>query len=268
MRGHGCSICCPGSGFLGPQSIGAIVATVHSLALLCGAIAPVQAPIRSRNTAGPPSNFPIAAMSAFLHPLGPGSAVSIRFTNFAGGSVNFAAACLTAAHCILIRRISCSSESTATSERTSVAVCLFCGARAPVCKICSAARMLQETILSEAHVVFAFSVVLCCRVCVCRHLARRSPMKARLARTSTKFPSTHSFLPTLHACPPTPCSTFASYLASALFHLHIRCLHKPAAAALDQAKPIKLQQSQPGGTLNHGAWSIDDGNTCDVATAS
>ena len=107
FRGQGCGICCPGSGFLGPQSSGAIVAAVHSLAVLCGTIARVQVPIHSRNTPVPPSDLPIAAMSAFLHPLGPGSAASttplaILLTSFASGGANFAAAGLTAAHCILI----------------------------------------------------------------------------------------------------------------------------------------------------------------------
>ena len=54
FRGHGCGFCCPGSGFLGPQSSGAIVAEVHSFAVQCGTIPRVQVPIRSRNTTGPP----------------------------------------------------------------------------------------------------------------------------------------------------------------------------------------------------------------------
>ena len=53
--------------------------------------------------------------------------LAIRFTNFAGGGENFDAACLIAAHCIFIRTMSCSSVSTATSECTSAAVCMFCG---------------------------------------------------------------------------------------------------------------------------------------------
>ena len=120
------------------------------------------------------------------------------FTNFAGVVVNLAVACLTAARCIWIRAISCSSWSTATS---SAAVCVFCCARTLVCRICNAARMLQESILSEARIVSAFGVVLCCRFCV-----------------------------------PSP--------------------------------RARLQQLQPGGTLNHVVWSIGDGNACDVATAS
>ena len=75
----------------------------------------------------------MAAMSALRQPLEPASAASttplaIRFTSFTGGAENFTAACLIAAHYILIRAISCSSVSTATSERTSAAVCVFCGA--------------------------------------------------------------------------------------------------------------------------------------------
>ena len=89
--------------------------------------------IHSRNTAGPPSALPIAAMSALRQPLGPGSAatttpLATRFTNFAGGSANFAAACLIAAHCVLILTISCSSVSTEYSESNSAAVGMFCGA--------------------------------------------------------------------------------------------------------------------------------------------
>ena len=81
--------------------------------------------------------------------------LAIRFTNFAGGGVNFAAACLTTTHCIFISAISCSSVSTATSECTSAAVCMFGGARVLVWRICRTARMLQ---------VSAFSVVLCCKL--------------------------------------------------------------------------------------------------------
>ena len=52
-------------------------------AVLCGTVAVVQMPIHS-----------IAAVSALRQPLGPGSAASTtplttRFTNFAGGGVNF-----------------------------------------------------------------------------------------------------------------------------------------------------------------------------------
>ena len=98
FRGHGCGICCPGSGFLGPQSSGAIVAAVHSFAVQCGTIARVHVPIHSRNAAGPRSNLSMAAMSAWRQPLGPGMAASttplaIRFTNFSGGSANFAVPC-------------------------------------------------------------------------------------------------------------------------------------------------------------------------------
>ena len=39
FRALGCSICCPGSDFFGPQSSGAIVAAVHSFAVLCGTVA-------------------------------------------------------------------------------------------------------------------------------------------------------------------------------------------------------------------------------------
>ena len=39
FRALGCGICCPGSDFFGPQSSGAIVAAVHSFAVLCGTVA-------------------------------------------------------------------------------------------------------------------------------------------------------------------------------------------------------------------------------------
>ena len=71
LRGHGFGICCHGSNFFGPQSCGAIVDAVHSFASQCGTIARVQVPIHSRNTAGPPSALPTAAMSALRHPLAP-----------------------------------------------------------------------------------------------------------------------------------------------------------------------------------------------------
>ena len=192
-------------------------------------------PIHSRYTGGPPSDRPTAAMSALRQPLRPGSAASraIRFTNFAGGGVNFAAACLTAAHCMLIRVISCSSVSTATSEGTSAAVCVFCGARTLVYKICNAARMLQESILSEARIV---SPLQCC--------APLQGVRAITARVNFKGQqiahmhharalSTRLFLPMLRACLPTRCSTFAAFQASVLRHPHVRCLRRPAQATWD-----------------------------------
>ena len=72
FRGHGCGNCYPGSGFLGPQSSGAVDAAVHSSAVWCDTTACVHVPIHSRSTAGPPSERPMAAMSAFCQPLGLG----------------------------------------------------------------------------------------------------------------------------------------------------------------------------------------------------
>ena len=80
---------------------------------------------------------------------------AMRLTSFARGGENVNAACLIAAHCALIRVNSCASASTATSELTSVAVWKFCGARVLVCKICTVAPMLHESIWSEARVVSA-----------------------------------------------------------------------------------------------------------------
>ena len=61
FRGQGCGNCCPGSGFFGPQSKGAIVAAVQSSAVWCGTTACVHVPIQSRSTAGPPPERLMAA---------------------------------------------------------------------------------------------------------------------------------------------------------------------------------------------------------------
>ena len=97
MRGHGCGKCCAS---FGPQSSGAIVAAVHSFAVWCGTTPCLHVPTHSRNAAGPPSECPVAALSAFRQPLGPGSAASttplaIRLISFAGGGENFVAVCFT-----------------------------------------------------------------------------------------------------------------------------------------------------------------------------
>ena len=151
LRGHGCGNCCPDSGFFGPQSSEAIVAAVQSFAVWYGTTACVQVPIHSRNTASL-----MAAMSTFQPTAGAWLCCQHNTTGHAFH--------LVAAHCILIRAISRSSVLTATSERTSAAVCMFGGARVFVCSICKAARMLWESIWSEARIVSAFSVVLCCKV--------------------------------------------------------------------------------------------------------
>ena len=54
----------------------------------------LHVPTHSRNAAGPPSECPVAALSAFRQPLGPGSAASttplaIRLISFAGGGRKF-----------------------------------------------------------------------------------------------------------------------------------------------------------------------------------
>ena len=192
FRGHGCGICCPGSGFLGPQSSGAIVAAVHSFAVQCHC--PGPGAIHSRNTAGHPSALPVAAMSALRQPRGPGSAASttllaIRFTNFAGGGVSFAAACLTAAHCILSAK---SRVRQYQQQPMSVPQQRFAcsAARTLVCRICKAVRMLHESILSGARIVSAFSVVLGCRVCV--PSPRASTSKDSKSRTYIRKSSVHA----------------------------------------------------------------------------
>ena len=163
--------------------------------------------------------------------------LAIRFTSFA-------AACLIAAHCIFIRAISCSSASTATSERTSAAVCVFCGARTLVCRICKAARMLHESILSEVCIVSAFSVVLCCRVCVPK--PRASTSQDSKSRTYMRNSSVHA-----------PVSANIARLpANSILNIHLipgvssppsACPHGPAQAAWDRTRPIGLQHPQPGG---------------------
>ena len=89
FRGHGCGICCSGSGFLGPQSSGVIVGAVHSFPARC--LSTHTTPLV------PPQTVRSPQCQRCGKPLGPGSAASttplaIRFTNFAGGVVNFAAA--------------------------------------------------------------------------------------------------------------------------------------------------------------------------------
>ena len=54
-------------------------------------------------------------------------------------------------------------------------------ARVSVWRICKAARMLQESILSEARIVSAFSVVLCSKVWV--PSPRASTSRANMSRT-------------------------------------------------------------------------------------
>ena len=93
LRGHGCGNCCPGSGFFGPQSSGAIVAAVQSFAVWCGTTACVHVPIHSRNTAN------CWGSAASTTPL------AMRFTSFAGGGENFTAACLIVAQCKAARML-------------------------------------------------------------------------------------------------------------------------------------------------------------------
>ena len=261
----GCGICCRGSGFLGPQSSGAIVPAVRSFAVQYGTTARVQVPIHSRNTAGHtlrPSNSRNASIAPTTESwLGrqhnsPGH--SLHQLRWCGG-VNFAAACLTAAHYLSF------SAQSRVRQYQQQPVSVFCDTRTLVCRICKAARMLQESILSEARIVSAFSVVLCCRVCV--PSPRQPHRTTNRARTYARALSTRLSLPMPRAFPPTQWSTFASQ-ASLLRHPHVRCPHRPSQATWGPTRPVGLQQPQPGRTLNHVAWSIGDGTACDVATAS
>ena len=208
-------------------------------------------PIHSRYTGGPPSDRPTAARSALRQPLRPGSAASraIRFTKFAGGGVNFAAACLTAAHCMLIRVISCSSASTATREGTSAAVCVFCGARTLVYKICNAARMLQESILSEARIV---SPLQCC--------APLQGVRAITARVNFKGQQI-AHMHTQELCPRAcfcQCCAVACQLDAQLsphsrrqfFAIRMFAAFVGPHKQRGTQRHTELQQPHPGGTLN------------------
>ena len=183
---------------------------------------------------------PCVQWSAFLQLLEPGSAASatllaMSFTNFAGGSESFTAANVIAAHRILIRAISCSSVSTATSEWTSPAVCMFCGARVFVWRICKVARMLQGSILSEARIVSAFSVVLVASM-RCHLRAHQPHVPTYRARTSARVRSTRPSLPMQRASQLTP------RLPS---DVHARRHHEPAPAAWDPAWPTSLPRVPP-----------------------
>ena len=157
--------------------------------------------------------------------------LAMRFTSFAGGDENFIAACLIVAHCILIRAVSCSSVSTATSECTSPAVCMFGGARVFVRRIGRAARMLQESILSEARIVSAFSAVLCCKVWVpsprasasraniSRTYKRKSSVHAPVSANAARFPAdSKPISPSLTACSP-PSQARSSSVGPSQAHL-------------------------------------------------
>ena len=96
---------------------------------------------------------------------------------------------------------------------------MFGGARQLVWRICKAARTLQESILSEARIVSASSVVLCCMVWV--------PITARvnLTRQHIAHVQAQEFGPRTRLChcgaltQAAQCSTFASAPASVLHRL-------------------------------------------------
>ena len=128
----------------------------------------------------------------------PARHLAIRFTSFAGGSENFTAACLTAAHCILIRAISCSSVSSVPQRRFA---CSVVRAR------CSAASARQPGYC----IASCPPSVLCSAVKSACHLRARQPEKTtNRARTYARALSTRLFLPMPLACPPAQCSTCAS----------------------------------------------------------
>ena len=94
LRGHGCGNCCPGSGFFGPQSSGAMVAAVQSFAVWCGTTACVHVPIHSRNTPGPPLRASngvrcLRSSSCWARLRCQHNTLAMRFTSFAGWKREF-----------------------------------------------------------------------------------------------------------------------------------------------------------------------------------
>ena len=200
---------------------------------MCGTIAQVQVP-----ASGPPSTL-----------------LAIRFTKLRWWRREFRSSLLD--RCTMLFDRSNLVFITVSSECTSAAVYVFGGARTLVCRICTAALMSQESSMSSCPP----SVLCSAAGCACHHRARQPHRTTNRARAYARALSTRLFLPVSCACPPTQCSTFASSQASVLRHPHVHCLRGPAQAAWDPTRPTKLQQPQPGGTLNHVAESIGDGGT-------
>ena len=120
LRGQGCGKCCPGFWFFGLQRSLVGRSWLSFTASLSGVGLPPVSTCPSILAAQPALHQSVQWPQC-RQPLGPGSAASttplaMRLTSFAGGGEHFVAVCFSAAHCILIRAISCSSVSTATSE--------------------------------------------------------------------------------------------------------------------------------------------------------
>ena len=109
-------------------------------------------------------------------------------------SENFTAACLIAAHCILIRAISCSS--------------VFGGARVFVWRMCKAARMLQES-TCQRHASCPPSVLCFAARCECHLRAHQPHVPTYRARTSARVRSTRPSLPMQRASQLTQSPPFA-----------------------------------------------------------
>ena len=176
--------------FFGPQSSGARVAAVQSFAVWYGTTACVHVLIHSRNTAGPPVR-PMAAMSAFRQLCcqhnTPGRAFhqlrrwrgEFRSSLFDRCTLHFDPRNLSFACVDSNQRVDLSSS--LYVRRCS---CVF------VWRICDAAPMLQESTSSEARIVSAFSVVLCCKVRV--PSPRASSSRANISRTYKRKSSVHA----------------------------------------------------------------------------
>ena len=163
--------------------------------------------------------------------------LAIRVTNFASGRRAFRSSLLDRCTVVcLIRAISCSSVSTATSECTSAAVCVFCGARyrsagsvkPPEC--CRSPSGLK-------HASCPPSVLGSAAGCACHLRARQHHGTTNGARTYARAVSTHLSLPMLRVYLPTRCLPFAAFQASALRHPHVHCLHRPAQPTWDPTRP-------------------------------
>ena len=233
--GHSCGICCPGSGFLGPQSSGE--SWTPSITSLCSAgPLPWSKYLSTRVT-------PLVPLQLFQQPLcqhfashqilvRPSAQLPWPFVSPTSllESVNLAAACLTAAHCIFSTQ---SRDRQYQQQPMCVPQQQFAcsAARALVCRICRTARMLQESTLSLKHASCPPSVLCSVAGCACHHRVHPSHKTTNRARTCERALSTRLFLPVLHICMPTRCLLSAAFHASVLHHPHVRSPHRPVQAA-------------------------------------
>ena len=116
-------------------------------------------------------------------------------------------------------------------------------------------------------VVSAFSVVLCCRVCVPSH--RASTSKDSKSRTYMRKSSVHA--PDSANVARLPANSMLNFRRIPGESSSPSACSLPSQALTSNVGPTRptgLQQPQPVRTLNHVAWSIGDGNACGVAKAS